>query len=258
MNALLVGLGNQGKRILDRLCARGDHVEVAAVNSHAKWDRYLSYLSDPFWHSVFICSPDDTHERYARAAYHNSKDVYVEKPVGDRFDETRRILRYAKDAGKVFSAGYTFLWHPVFPELLDNTLDNWHFRWTKPTKSRTMDRTLMSHHLSMAIQAFGRPMYSNIIQADDRCLGQFIFEGGKTVTSNIRLGKTVIHEAEVRQETGHCIYDMKWFGDPDPIEQSLDHFDRLRAGTRRTFKQDNWKFDMEHLTYEVAKVLDGK
>lgn len=255
MNICHIGLGRQGGRLLERLTDRGHHTEVAAPNSRSKFERFQSYMSDPFWDAVVIACPDEHHEVYAREACLGGKHVFVEKPVGSSLNETIRILRYAEDAGVGFGTGYTFLWHPIFQELLDKDLDNWHFRWTKPTKSRTLDRTLMSHHIALGVMAWGSPIYHSIIQTSDRCLGQFIFEGGKTLTSNIRVDEHVIHEAEVRQRTGTCTFNLQCYGDPDPVDNMLTHWEQ-------TCKHPGLKFakrmHMKDLALIVARILDGQ
>ena len=107
----------------------------------------------------------------------------------------------------------------------------------------------------MAIMAWGRPTNSDIVNLDDKSIGQFTFKNGNTMTSTIKRGIHTTHEVEARGNQYIYRADLQKFGDPDPISKMLDHFEGMISKLSE-HKPREWSMDLEHLAYEVARIFN--
>ncbi|MEP7365117.1 MAG: Gfo/Idh/MocA family oxidoreductase [Acidobacteriota bacterium] len=62
--------------------------------------------------ATVICTPPDSHEPVANAAFAAGKHVLCEKPLARTPNECRRMLDAAKASGKVLATGFNFRFYP--------------------------------------------------------------------------------------------------------------------------------------------------
>ncbi|MGC4006255.1 MAG: Gfo/Idh/MocA family oxidoreductase [Pirellulales bacterium] len=124
LNVGVIGLGNRGDQVHDAFLQQPD-VRIAAVCD--MYEPYLDFAAkkvrekqnhDPFrtrdYHellkrddvrAVVICTPDHWHGVMAADALLAGKDVYVEKPLGIKIAEGRRLVELGKKTGRVAQVG---------------------------------------------------------------------------------------------------------------------------------------------------------
>ena len=66
---------------------------------------YRELIADNAIDAVFIGTPDHWHIKIAVEALKSGKHVYVEKPLSLTIDETRKIVKVAKETGKIVQVG---------------------------------------------------------------------------------------------------------------------------------------------------------
>ncbi|TDB65101.1 Gfo/Idh/MocA family oxidoreductase [Arundinibacter roseus] len=71
-------------------------------------------LADESIDLVFICTPNDTHYRYAMDALHNGKHVVIEKPFANTENEAQEIFDLAREKGLVATAYQNRRWDSDF------------------------------------------------------------------------------------------------------------------------------------------------
>jgi predicted dehydrogenase len=65
---------------------------------------------------VHICSPNNTHAEYARAALAAGKHVICEKPLATSVDDAEELATFARSAGMVASVPFVYRFHPMVRE----------------------------------------------------------------------------------------------------------------------------------------------
>jgi len=71
-------------------------------------------LADESIDLVFICTPNDTHFRYAMDALENGKHVVIEKPFAATEEEAKQLVELAKEKGLILTAYQNRRWDSDF------------------------------------------------------------------------------------------------------------------------------------------------
>lgn len=137
LRVALIGAGRQGLALLQALtnpAAPVPGVRVVAVCDIWDFarDRALALLRDagqraaghPEWtelldkehglDAVFIATPDRLHAPIAQAALAAGLHVYLEPMIAQTLDEARRVIRLARERGRLVQMGYDRRSHPRF------------------------------------------------------------------------------------------------------------------------------------------------
>jgi UDP-2-acetamido-3-amino-2,3-dideoxy-glucuronate N-acetyltransferase len=78
---------------------------------------YEDVLNDSSLDAVVIATPAETHYSLARQALKAGKDVFVEKPMTLRADETMELLALAERLGRILMVGHLLEFHPAITRL---------------------------------------------------------------------------------------------------------------------------------------------
>ncbi|GAB3041213.1 Gfo/Idh/MocA family oxidoreductase [Spirosoma pulveris] len=127
---------------------------------------------------VFICSPNETHFQYAKAALEHNKHVVVEKPFATNESETDQLLELAEKRGLLATAYQNRRWDSDFltiKQLIDQNrlgdvldyearydrlmpVDSRNQSWKeRPGEGRGSLYNLGPHLIDQALQLFGKP-----------------------------------------------------------------------------------------------------
>lgn len=217
MNFLIVGFGSVGRRHAENLKQLGVSCMIVDPNkvkcAKAISDGYIAFNelnqvdSKYSFDAVLICSPPAFHIEQAAWALEKDKKVFLEKPIGLNFNESKKLLSY--DHSKVF-VGYTYHWNPQFLKLknvlknnsvgkpyyasfnIGMNLEDWHpwenYRDFFMASDELGGGALLdeSHFIELAIDLFGLPekifgtqaKISNLkIETDDYIFAQFQYSG---------------------------------------------------------------------------------
>ncbi len=68
---------------------------------------------------VVIATPAETHFALAAQALEAGKDVFVEKPLALTYEQGARLLRLARERGRILMVGHVLEYHPAVVRLLD-------------------------------------------------------------------------------------------------------------------------------------------
>jgi predicted dehydrogenase len=132
INVALIGLGYWGPKLARNLAAvagcrlsvlcdlrpeslqqlRGENPEIAIMTD------YQSVLADRNVHAVVIATPAETHFALAQNALLEGKDVFVEKPLSLTYQDGAKLVRLAKEAGRILMVGHVLEYHPAIVQLL--------------------------------------------------------------------------------------------------------------------------------------------
>ena len=78
---------------------------------------YQTVLSDPSIDAVVIATPAETHYELAMLALQAGKDVFVEKPMTLRADETEELIALSARLGRILMVGHLLEFHPAITRL---------------------------------------------------------------------------------------------------------------------------------------------
>ncbi len=87
------------------------------------YDDAAKLVADPDVDAIYVATPPDSHEDYARLASAAKKPVYVEKPMARTYEECRRMVHFCRRAGVPLFVAYYRRCLPRFlkvKELLEN------------------------------------------------------------------------------------------------------------------------------------------
>src|SRR4051812_30197917 len=63
------------------------------------YDDGAKLMADPNVNAIYVATPPDAHEDYARLAARAGKAVYVEKPMARTYEECKRMVHVCRAAG---------------------------------------------------------------------------------------------------------------------------------------------------------------
>src|SRR5262249_40115336 len=114
-----------------------------------------------------IVTPIGLLAEFARAVLEAKKHAFVEKPLAKSADEARDLANIASKRNLVLAVGYLFIYHPIYRELkrrLDvDAVRRISFEWRKfGTFVEPVEQTLLTHHLSLALDLLGEPINGTI------------------------------------------------------------------------------------------------
>lgn len=78
---------------------------------------YETIVADSSIDAVVIATPAETHYALAKQALHAGKDVFVEKPMTLRADETAELTELADRRGRILMVGHLLEYHPAVTRL---------------------------------------------------------------------------------------------------------------------------------------------
>ncbi len=133
MKIAVVGSGHWGKNlvrnfyelgVLDLICDSNPHtLEVLAetypfiYNSIRITQSFDEVVADPNLDGIVIATPASTHYRLARQALLAGKNVYVEKPLAQNFQEAEELSAISKERDLVLMVGHLLMYHPAVNKL---------------------------------------------------------------------------------------------------------------------------------------------
>jgi len=124
-------------------------------------------LADPTIKGVAIVTPIELLAGFARAVLDAKKHAFVEKPLAKSAGEARDLANIASMRNLILAVGYLFIYHPVYRELkrrLDvDDVRRVTLEWSKfGTFVEPVERNLLTHHLSLALDLLGEPLNGTI------------------------------------------------------------------------------------------------
>jgi len=175
----IIGLGNWGKNVARELNAASDLVAFASriSSGHEAWlSEHLpgvprtspeKIIDDPTIQAIAIVTPIPLLSTFAQAALEAGKHTFVEKPVALSSETADQLAGLARQRGLIFSAGYVFLYHPVYLELKRRvrvkSIRNIRLEWRKfGTFAEPIEHSLLTHHLSLILDLLGEPASGKI------------------------------------------------------------------------------------------------
>jgi UDP-2-acetamido-3-amino-2,3-dideoxy-glucuronate N-acetyltransferase len=78
---------------------------------------YQAVLSDPSVDAVVIATPAETHFDLTKLALRAGKDVFVEKPMTLKADETEELISMSAGLGRILMVGHLLEFHPAIIRL---------------------------------------------------------------------------------------------------------------------------------------------
>mgnify|MGYP001046037189 CR=1 FL=1 len=115
-------LGQHHARILSKFEGI-DFVGVADINYHRAEEIANLYncsaFSDyrellPLVDAVTIVTPTVSHYEIAREALLKGKDVFIEKPITDKLEDAQRLVKLARDVGRILQVGHLERYNPAY------------------------------------------------------------------------------------------------------------------------------------------------
>jgi predicted dehydrogenase len=97
--------------------------EVAAAWGIERGYATLSQLIDDKPDVVHVCTPNDTHARYAHAVIDAGINVVIEKPIATTLYEAQKLAESARTAGVVATVPYVYRYHPLVREIRQRIRD---------------------------------------------------------------------------------------------------------------------------------------
>jgi predicted dehydrogenase len=131
VNIALVGIGYWGPNLL-RTFFPLPRVKVSNVcdNNQSVIDKYKSIypsvrfitdldsvINNKSVNAVIISTPAVTHYNIAKSALLSGKDVFVEKPIALKIEETKDLIKIAKHNKRILMVGHLLEYHPAVLKL---------------------------------------------------------------------------------------------------------------------------------------------
>ena len=130
MKVGIIGVGYWGKKHVDEYTKLGHEVIVSDLsnknldfcrlnyNSKAVSD-YKEILSDKDIKFVSICTPNDTHHKFAIEAIKAGKNVLIEKPLASTSIDAEEIIEFAKKQKVILLVGHIFRFNNAINKIKD-------------------------------------------------------------------------------------------------------------------------------------------
>ncbi|SOD96181.1 Gfo/Idh/MocA family oxidoreductase [Spirosoma fluviale] len=172
---------------------------------------------------IFICSPNETHFQYAKAALEHNKHVVVEKPFATNESETDQLLELAEKRGLMATAYQNRRWDSDFltvKQLIDESrlgdvldyearydrlmpVDSRNQSWKEqPGEGRGSLYNLGPHLIDQALQLFGKPESVSaevrIVRPNSRIEDLFTIRLGYTGKQVTLKSSLMMHQNQLR------------------------------------------------------------
>src|SRR2546421_8599203 len=179
VRSAIIGLGNWGKNVARELNAASEFVAFASkcpsrseiwLSEHFPAVRGTTVerlIEDHTIEAVAIVTPISLLSTFAHAALSAGKHTFVEKPLAQSSETADLLADLARRRGLILSAGYVFLYHPVYLELKrrarSQPIRAVKLEWRKfGTFAEPIGQSLLTHHLSLVLDLFGEPTSATI------------------------------------------------------------------------------------------------
>lgn len=190
----VVGCGGWGRNIVRSTAALGSlgaivdpseagRANAAAIAPEVPVLDYEAVLADDDVRGVMIATPAETHFDLAMRAMHAGKDVFVEKPMTIRLEDSRTLVETADALGRILMVGHLLEYHPAILKLAELIADGvlGRIRYIASNrlnlgKVRTEENALWSfapHDIAVILRLVGQSPF------------QVVATGGCYVTPNI-------------------------------------------------------------------------
>jgi scyllo-inositol 2-dehydrogenase (NADP+) len=126
LNVGLIGFGLSGRYFHSPFLSTNPNFKLKTVverskNEAQEFDPTIEnarsvdeLLSDPSIDLVFVCTPNESHFRYAMDALENGKHVVIEKPFSATEEEGKQLVALAKEKGLILTAYQNRRWDSDF------------------------------------------------------------------------------------------------------------------------------------------------
>lgn len=163
--------------------------------------------------AVAIATPIPLLSSFAQAALETGKHVFVEKPLAETSAQARSLADMAAARGLLLATGYVFLYHPAYAEL-KRRLDIARIRkvilqWDKfGTFAESIEQTLLTHHLALALHLLGQPMSGTIRRGAgerthcDAIEARLTYENFEAISRIDRVSARSHHSIEIEMTDG--------------------------------------------------------
>src|SRR5205085_5101196 len=113
-------------------------------------------IGDHTIQAIAIVTPISLLSTLAHAALSAGKHTFVEKPLAQSSESADLLADLARRRGLILSAGYVFLYHPVYVELKRRvklqSIRTIKLEWRKfGTFAEPIEQSLLIHHLSLIV-----------------------------------------------------------------------------------------------------------
>ncbi|MEA1951940.1 MAG: Gfo/Idh/MocA family oxidoreductase [Planctomycetota bacterium] len=236
-----VRLAGDWRSIKGNFGPQGKKMDLAGI---AKYSAFDELLDDPTIDLVDICLPPSQHADAVVAALKAGKHVFCEKPIAMKSTDAQRMVRTAKQTGKMLSIGHVL---PFFPEyrfayrtvasgkygkvigcsfkrMISDPLWMGHFYDPDVCGGPMLDLHIHDAHfirlicgMPKAVQTIGR-MRGEVLEIFN---SQFIYDGGSTtdgpmVTATcgalMQQGRPFTHAFEIYLEKATLLFDFATIG----------------------------------------------
>lgn len=119
----VVGCGSWGKNLIKNINELGalysvfdkDNTLLENINKNFKGVKierdFKAIISDPQINAIMIATNSPTHYELAKDAIESGKDVYIEKPMTLKEEESRHLVELAARHGRILMVGHLLLYH---------------------------------------------------------------------------------------------------------------------------------------------------
>lgn len=121
MKTILMGYGYWG-RILHRYISKDDNYELIGIIDpyYEGTLKFEDILTNNEIESVFVCTPVDNHYETVKQLLKHGKNVFCEKPLCKKYDETKELYNIARNNGLVLFTDYIYTVSPAINLLKQN------------------------------------------------------------------------------------------------------------------------------------------
>lgn len=167
----LIGIGRMGKNHLEILSTLNS-VEVIFINDLKKrelLDKKFNFVKTltvdklKLIDAIIICTPTSTHFNLIKKVAKQVKNIFIEKPLAQNFNETRKIIKYAKKNRLNLKVGFIERFNPVITSFFNilkkkAKIISLDFTRAGPTNIRDVDVVvdLMVHDIDLSILINGK------------------------------------------------------------------------------------------------------
>lgn len=168
----LIGVGNWGRNILRNL----DEISEVSYCCHREGNGAKKFirknysgietttdlndiLEDDTVDAVAIATPPGSHFEIAKKVLNSGKDVFIEKPMTNSLEKSKKLEKVSKESGQILFVGYIFLYHPAYSKIKEiheaEEIDLIRADWRKTGSfGDKLTHTLTCHDIAIAQDLF--------------------------------------------------------------------------------------------------------